>query len=59
MCIKNGVKLKKRVSMIFDGLFIRLGHAIESIGAKRVVLDTIENLFSGLNNQIIIRAELL
>jgi circadian clock protein KaiC len=45
--------------MIFDGLFIRLGHAIESIGAKRVVLDTIENLFSGLNNQIIIRAELL
>jgi circadian clock protein KaiC len=28
-----------------DGLFIRLGHAIDSIGAKRVVLDTIENLF--------------
>lgn len=41
-----------------DGLFIRLGHAIDSIGAKRVVLDTIENLFSGLNNQAIIRAEL-
>jgi len=41
-----------------DGLFIRLGHAIDSIGAKRVVLDTIENLFSGLNNQVIIRAEL-
>ncbi|TDE12097.1 circadian clock protein KaiC [Dyadobacter psychrotolerans] len=41
-----------------DGLFIRLGHAIDSIGAKRVVLDTIENLFSGLNNQGIIRAEL-
>ena len=31
-----------------DGLFIRLEHAIDSIGAKRVVLDTIENLFSGL-----------
>ena len=28
-----------------DGLFIRLGHAIDSIGAKRVVLDTIEALF--------------
>jgi len=41
-----------------DGLFIRLNYAIDSIGAKRVVLDTIENLFSGLNNQGILRAEL-
>jgi circadian clock protein KaiC len=41
-----------------DGLFIRLGHAIDTIGAKRVVLDTIENLFSGLNNEAIVRAEL-
>jgi len=41
-----------------DGLFIRLGFAIDSIKAKRVVLDTIENLFSGLNNQAILRAEL-
>jgi len=41
-----------------EGLFIRLGHAIDSIGAKRVVLDTIENLFSGLNDQAILRAEL-
>ncbi|MDB5203709.1 MAG: kaiC [Ferruginibacter sp.] len=41
-----------------DGLFIRLGYAIDSIKAKRVVLDTIENLFSGLSNQAIIRAEL-
>ncbi len=40
-----------------DGLFIRLEHAIDSIGAKRVVLDTIENLFAGLTNQGIIRAE--
>ncbi|HEV7622409.1 MAG TPA: circadian clock protein KaiC [Flavisolibacter sp.] len=40
------------------GLFIRLGHAIDSIGAKRVVLDTIENLFSGLMNESILRAEL-
>ena len=31
-----------------EGLFIRLGHAIDSIGAKRVVLDTIEALFAGL-----------
>ena len=41
-----------------EGLFIRLGHAIDSIGAKRVVLDTIETLFSGLTNQGILRAEL-
>jgi circadian clock protein KaiC len=41
-----------------DGLFIRLGYAIDSIGAKRVVLDTIENLFSGLKNEAILRAEL-
>jgi len=41
-----------------EGLFIRLGHAIDSIGAKRVVLDTIESLFSGLPNQLILRAEL-
>lgn len=41
-----------------EGLFIRLNHAIDSIGAKRVVLDTIESLFAGLNNQMILRAEL-
>jgi circadian clock protein KaiC len=41
-----------------DGLFIRLEHAINTIGAKRVVLDTIENLFAGLTNQGILRAEL-
>src|SRR5688572_20496012 len=41
-----------------EGLFVRLGYAIDSIGAKRVVLDTIETLFSGLSNQGILRAEL-
>ena len=41
-----------------EGLFIRLGQAIDSIGAKRVVLDTIESLFSGLPNPLILRAEL-
>jgi circadian clock protein KaiC len=41
-----------------EGLFIRLGQAIASIGAKRVVLDTIESLFSGLPNPLILRAEL-
>jgi circadian clock protein KaiC len=41
-----------------EGLFIRLGLAIDSIGAKRVVLDTIEALFSGLENETVLRAEL-
>jgi circadian clock protein KaiC len=41
-----------------EGLFIRLSHAIDSIGAKRVVLDTIEALFAGLPNHAVLRAEL-
>src|SRR6476659_7703309 len=41
-----------------EGLFIRLGHAIDTIGAKRVTLDTIEVLFSALPNRGILRAEL-
>jgi circadian clock protein KaiC len=41
-----------------EGLFVRLRHAISSVGAKRVALDTIEALFSGLTNQAILRAEL-
>jgi circadian clock protein KaiC len=41
-----------------EGLFIRIHHAIESIDAKRVVLDTLESLFSGLPSPLILRAEL-
>lgn len=41
-----------------EGLFIRLNHAIDSIGAKRVVLDTIEVLFSAFSNDALLRAEL-
>jgi circadian clock protein KaiC len=41
-----------------DGLFIRLGYAIDSIGAKRVVLDTIEALFSGFPNEAVLRSEI-
>ncbi|QDA60539.1 circadian clock protein KaiC [Hymenobacter jejuensis] len=40
-----------------EGLFIRLGYAIDSIGAKRVVLDTIESLFSGFPNEAVLRSE--
>jgi circadian clock protein KaiC len=41
-----------------EGLFVRLEHAIQSIQARRVVLDTIESLFSGLQNEAVLRAEL-
>ena len=41
-----------------DGLFVRLEHAVNSIGAKRVVLDTLESLFSGFEDEAILRAEL-
>ena len=40
------------------GLFVRIHRAIESIGAKRVVLDTIESLFMLIPNPIIVRTEL-
>jgi len=41
-----------------EGLFIRIGYAIDAIGAKRVVLDTIETLFSGFSNEVLLRSEL-
>ena len=41
-----------------EGLFLRLGLAIDTVGAKRVVLDTIESLFAGFTNQALLRAEL-
>jgi circadian clock protein KaiC len=41
-----------------EGLFIRMGHAIDRIGAKRVVLDSVETLFGGLANTAVLRAEL-
>ncbi|MBA3460921.1 MAG: circadian clock protein KaiC [Deltaproteobacteria bacterium] len=40
------------------GLFVRIGHAIDSIGAKRVVLDTLEALFVSFDNELVLRAEL-
>jgi circadian clock protein KaiC len=41
-----------------EGLFVRLEYAVKSVGAKRVVLDTLEALFSGLSNTAVLRAEL-
>jgi len=41
-----------------DGLFIRLGHAVDAIKAKRVVMDGIETLFAGLEDEAVLRSEL-
>jgi CheY-like chemotaxis protein len=41
-----------------EGLFIRLGYALDSVGAKQVVLDTVEALFAGFPNELILRSEL-
>lgn len=41
-----------------EGLFVRIGLAIDAVGAQRVVLDTIESLFSGLPNPAILRSEI-
>ncbi len=51
-------EIKESGDFNLEGLFVRLGHAIDSIDAKRVVLDTIESLFSGFSNELALRAEL-
>ncbi len=51
-------EIKETGEYDLEGLFIRLGYAIDTIGAKRVVLDTIEALFGGFSGENILRAEL-
>jgi circadian clock protein KaiC len=41
-----------------EGILIRLEHAIDSVGAKRVVLDSIESLFSGIEDPGMLRLEI-
>ena len=54
----TGHEIEEAGDYNLDGLFIRLAQAIDSIGAKRVLLDTIEVLFAGLANKDILRSEL-
>jgi circadian clock protein KaiC len=54
----EGAEIEENGDYDLNGLFIRLGYAIDSIKAKRVALDTIETLFGGFPNQAILRAEL-
>jgi len=51
-------KTKQNGDYDLEGLFVRIHYAIESIGAKRIVLDTLETLFSELPNSLILRSEL-
>ena len=41
-----------------EGLFIRIDHAVKTVGAKRVAIDTLEALFAGLSNHAVLRSEL-
>jgi len=51
-------EIKESGEFDLGGLFIRLNYLIESIGAKRIVLDTIESLFGSLPNEVVLRSEL-
>jgi circadian clock protein KaiC len=41
-----------------DGLFIRIADAVKTTGAKRILIDTLESLFSGFSEEQILRAEI-
>lgn len=41
-----------------EGLFVRLGHALDAVGARRIAIDTLEVLFSGFEDEALLRAEL-
>jgi circadian clock protein KaiC len=56
--VVDGADFEEAGEYNLDGLFIRLAHAIDSVGAKRVLLDTLEVLFAGLSNKEILRSEL-
>jgi circadian clock protein KaiC len=56
--VVEGTQIEENGEYDLNGLFIRLAYAIDSIKAKRVVLDTIETLFGGFSNQALLRAEL-
>ena len=58
MCHIERSEIEETGEYDLEGLFIRLNHAIDAIGAKRVVLDTIESLFSGMTNLAVLRSEI-
>jgi len=49
-------EIKEMGEYDLEGLFVRLGHGIESLNAKRVALDALEALFGGFTNELIMKA---
>ncbi|MEY2458547.1 MAG: circadian clock protein KaiC [Acidimicrobiaceae bacterium] len=54
----SGAEIEDTGDWDLDGLFLRLGAAIDAIGAKRIVIDTIETLFGAFSNTVVLRSEL-
>jgi circadian clock protein KaiC len=54
----DGAEIEQTGDWDLDGLFLRLGAAIDAVGAKRVVIDTIETLFGAFSNTAVLRSEL-
>jgi circadian clock protein KaiC len=54
----NRAEIEETGEFDLEGLFIRMNHAVEAVGAKRIVFDTIESLFGGIVNEAILRSEL-
>lgn len=55
--VVNRAEIEQAGAFDLDGLFIRIGYAVDLVGAKRIVLDTIESLFSGLPDELAVRSE--
>ncbi len=53
-----GVQTEATGDWDLDGLFVRLGAAIDRVGAKRIVIDTMEVLFGTFSNTAVLRSEL-
>jgi circadian clock protein KaiC len=56
--VVNRADVEEAGAFDLEGLFIRIGYAVDRIGAKRILLDTVESLFSGLPDQLAVRSEL-
>lgn len=57
--IVSAAEIEQAGEFDLDGLFVRLGHAIDTVGARRVALDTIETLFASLRDTATLRSELV
>lgn len=54
----NRAEVEEAGAFNLDGLFVRIAYAVEKVGAKRILLDTVESLFTVLPNPLAVRSEL-